>query len=456
MEIDNRALMNWLGLLIRAQKWDYGVIWKLGDDPSRFIEWMGCCCSGAYECENVKEEKGKDLSLLCRDVYLKHPVKTKACETLAKLPAFMPLYSGIHTEVVISTEPRWLNNQDIPGTFVLIPVAGGLIELCSSKQIPKNQTILEVVLAHCKVISLEQKSMTSLQGDTSLNEACPFEEQPKNYMENYQPALNQQIFPQVLQSGFHLNIEGSSSTSSPIPSHEHDQFIDLSCDKYETLEHSIKKPSESNTMHYNENLLMQQAGLVSGCGHFVAEKSTTPVIQKVSKNLHSERNRRNRIKEKLYTLRSLVPKITKMDLTSIVGDAVDYIIELQNEKKELEEELKKMDDEDYQDKAKPVINCLPPTPNNHVSSSTICKEKQIRQIIEVKQTGKKECFIKLSCHQKRGGFVRLMEALEFLGMQVINANVTTVHETVQNIIEVEANEEIQPKKLRDSLIKLTQ
>ena len=35
MEIDNRALMNWLGLLIRAQKWDYGVIWKLGDDPSR-------------------------------------------------------------------------------------------------------------------------------------------------------------------------------------------------------------------------------------------------------------------------------------------------------------------------------------------------------------------------------------------------------------------------------------
>lgn len=63
----------------------------------RFIEMMGCCCGGGYEydCVNVKEEEGEPHSAkLCRDVFLKHPIRTKACEALAQLPSSMPLYSG--------------------------------------------------------------------------------------------------------------------------------------------------------------------------------------------------------------------------------------------------------------------------------------------------------------------------------------------------------------------------
>lgn len=57
--------------------------------------------------------------------------------------------------------------------------------------------------------------------------------------------------------------------------------------------------------------------------------------------------------------------------------------------------------------------------------------------MEVNQIGQKDCFIKLFCKQKRGGFVRLMEAIDSLGLQVVNANVTTFNGTVQNILEVE-------------------
>lgn len=56
--------------------------------------------------------------------------------------------------------------------------------------------------------------------------------------------------------------------------------------------------------------------------------------------------------------------------------------------------------------------------------------------MEVKQIGKKDCFIKVSCQQKQGGFVRLLEAIDSLGLQVANANVTTFNGKVQNILEV--------------------
>lgn len=58
-----------------------------------------------------------------------------------------------------------------------------------------------------------------------------------------------------------------------------------------------------------------------------------------SKNLMAERRRRKRLNDRLSMLRSVVPKISKMDRTSILGDTIDYMKELLEKINNLQEEM---------------------------------------------------------------------------------------------------------------------
>ncbi|KAI9198591.1 hypothetical protein LWI28_018719 [Acer negundo] len=91
------------------------VVWKFGDDPSRFIEWIDLCCSGGggqcYEDANIKLYQ-EYLTTLCIDAHSKHTIRTKACEAFQDFPISLAIYPRIHGKVAIENQPRWIINAN--------------------------------------------------------------------------------------------------------------------------------------------------------------------------------------------------------------------------------------------------------------------------------------------------------------------------------------------------------
>ncbi|KAJ6351597.1 hypothetical protein OIU78_007499 [Salix suchowensis] len=477
----NRA-MERLRPLVGSNAWDYCVVWKLGDDPSRFIEWVGCCCGGGggggY---NVERDRGEDAQVgegpFCKDVYFKHPARTKACEALSRFPSSMPLYSGIHGEVVISSEPRWLYHDtattidsntllEVAGTQVLIPVIGGLVELFAAKHMEKDGKMIESIRAHCHV-PVKQEAVTEHgYSNSSFNDHCLdslFEENLPHSCHLLSLIPHAQFLLPLTQPRNSIIFEGSSSGSNP--SNEAPSLVSYASQlpQHGHLELSTGKSSGSRKSYHDENILKQRTCFAE------CNKKVPKVMRRSekddykSKNLVTERNRRTRIKTGLFALRALVPKISKMDKAAILGDAIDYIGELLNEVKNLQDEIKNAEEEECRaSNIELKTSKLEIYQEEHVSSSKVDQdssgfvEKKGAEVqLEVDQISERHFLLKFLCEQRQGGFGRLMETIHSLGLQILDVNITTFNGKVLNILKVEADKDIHPKILRKSLIELT-
>ncbi|KAL1545063.1 transcription factor bHLH90-like isoform X1 [Salvia divinorum] len=428
--------------VIDSQPWDYCVIWKLGDDPSRFIEWGACCCGGGRRGVGIKI-KAENLIDECKDSLIKHPITTNACRKLAQLPSSIPLYSGIHGDVVMTNRARWTtqSNADVElkGTQVLIPVTWGLIELFTTKNVPRDQKIIDYISARFRR-HFKQETMIE-NAESSFQENCP------------PPFLHLNLGCQLSQTTNYSSFEGSSTCSSL--SNEH-QLVQLGPDHHVMSDMSLEKSSKG----YVDSPRLRR----KKCADFALtngnEKVGTKNRQKTergpfkSKNLMTERNRRKRIKDREYALRALVPNISKMDKVGTLVDAADYIKELQGSIRNYHQELKALEKEECNEVSataeRPLLVC------DYADKKGSGSEKAgILVGVEVIQLGVKEFLVKIISKQRVGAFSRLMECIDCLGLEVAHANVTTLHGLVSNVLTVEAmRSNLDPNTLKHSFVEL--
>ncbi|XP_075521304.1 transcription factor ABORTED MICROSPORES-like isoform X1 [Primulina tabacum] len=505
--------------LVGIKGWEYIVLWKLSNDH-RSIEWLDCCCAGTINIENFEDELllPTSATIFCRDTIFRHP-RTKSCELLDQLPFSIVLDSGLHEQTLLSNQVSWLNysqnsesnlSDESTGSRVLVPLSLGLLEFFTTKQIPEDQEMVDLIKVDYNIF-LEQQAVSN--STTTFYFSFDL-----NAQENLISILKLQISPEISKEELDLPhdisvdriylcnspmntlhqfscssgtnsilLEGTDyNNSNPNFSHSVENgFQDL-----EASDSKIWMELSSGTMdnRKNENNQSDESDLNEDEDES-RYRRTRKGFQ--SKNLKAERNRRKKLNDRLYSLRALVPKISKLDKAAILGDAIDYVKELQKQVKDLQVELEeRTGDEDAEEAARTEVgkNVVPTSAQrqngtkggiqrehenlingfhkksfgisnkqDHEMDNTDKKEQQMEPQVEVFQLDGNEFFIKVFCEHKSSGFVMLMEALDCLGLEVTNVNTTRHTCLVSSIFKVERKNDgnVKADYVRESLFELT-
>ncbi|KAL6351259.1 hypothetical protein AAG906_035051 [Vitis piasezkii] len=447
--------------------------------------------------------------------------------------------------------------EETVGTRLLIPVLGGLIELFVANQVAEDQHVINFVTTQCNMILMEQEAMMNSSNiDTifSVNANAGNADEEKDPNNHFQATISPVTALENLNDlPFDISVERIRLCSSPMnflqqfsytseSSVKNDIFFEGSDGSF--LSEKVMNPFQSSDCGFQEMEAMQksmmvctnnsknmhremmeplankeqlgddkdsstkrmanQADSVSDCSDQIDDDDDLKYRRKTgkgtqSKNLVAERRRRKKLNDRLYALRALVPKISKLDRASILGDAIEFVKELQKQAKDLQDELEEHSDDEggkinaginsnHNNVQSEILNndgsgvnigskteneeaqnglhmgeagngsaCRLPKQNHETDQINNDKAQQMEPQVEVAEIEGNEFFVKVFCEHKAGGFVRLMEALSSLGLEVTNANVTSCKGLVSNVFKVEKrdSEMVQADHVRDSLLELT-
>eukprot|EP00249_Psilotum_nudum_P022611 c28582_g1_i1 orf=1011-3458(-) len=171
-------------------------------------------------------------------------------------------------------------------------------------------------------------------------------------------------------------------------------------------------------------------------------------------HVEAERQRREKLNQRFYSLRSVVPNVSKMDKASLLADAASYIIELKGKVQDLEVEKKdllvqleswksvssraaKMHYSDYAEASiwsamKEQSSCTT------VDAKSICSGgcPHSRMSVKVQFLLGREAMISVESPRESHPVMRVMVALQELQLDVSHASVSTVEDMIHQTIIV--------------------
>ncbi|XP_019190877.1 PREDICTED: transcription factor MYC2-like [Ipomoea nil] len=142
-------------------------------------------------------------------------------------------------------------------------------------------------------------------------------------------------------------------------------------------------------------------------------------------HVEAERQRREKLNQRFYALRAVVPNVSKMDKASLLGDAIAYINEL---KSKLETSESYIDDLKIQAQSlKKELSTKEPRHPDPNPKKTTTPHKIPDMDVDVKVMGW-DAMIRIQCTKKNHPAARLMVALKDLDLEVTHASVSVMND----------------------------
>ncbi|CAN8326526.1 unnamed protein product [Cochlearia groenlandica] len=187
-----------------------------------------------------------------------------------------------------------------------------------------------------------------------------------------------------------------------------------------------------------------------------------------SKNVVSERNRRQKLNQRLFALRSVVPNISKLDKASIIKDSITYMQELIDQERKLEEEIKELESTLPENPTRDngcINNLFENQQQGLVDNNIIMRSKKLKkmdyntfgssststrvhnhsliEVLEMKVTwmGEKTIVVCITCSKKRETMLQLCKVLESLYLNIVTTNFSSFSSHISTTLFLQSDEE---------------